>query len=47
MDHLTHPRLISDMIEIHLAGCGGNGSQMLTGLARLHVAIRALGHPRR
>lgn len=45
MDHLIHPRLISDMIEIHLAGCGGNGSQMLTGLARLHVAIRALGHP--
>lgn len=30
-------------IHVHLVGCGGNGSQMLTGLARLHTALRALG----
>jgi PRTRC genetic system ThiF family protein len=32
-------------VVIRLIGVGGNGSQMLTGLARLHVALRALGHP--
>lgn len=31
--------------RIALIGCGGNGSQMLTGLARLNHAITALGHP--
>lgn len=30
---------------IALVGCGGNGSQMLTGLARLNHALTALGHP--
>ena len=32
-------------MHIALVGCGGNGSQMLTGLARLNHAITALGHP--
>ncbi|MGV3720870.1 MAG: PRTRC system ThiF family protein [Actinomycetota bacterium] len=32
-------------VRIHVAGCGGNGSQMLTGLARLDRALRSLGHP--
>jgi PRTRC genetic system ThiF family protein len=32
-------------VRIHVAGCGGNGSQVLTGLARLDRAIRSLGHP--
>lgn len=31
-------------VEVDLVGVGGNGSQMLTGLARLDRAIRALGH---
>jgi PRTRC genetic system ThiF family protein len=30
-------------IHIDLIGVGGTGSQVLTGLARLHLAIRALG----
>lgn len=45
MDHITHPLLLSDPVHIALAGAGGNGSQMLSGLARLNCAIRALGHP--
>lgn len=45
LEHTTHPRLLSDKVGIVLVGAGGNGSQMLTGLARLHTAIRALGHP--
>ena len=44
-DHHTHPRLISDQVHVHLVGAGGSGSLMLTGLARLHTAIVALGHP--
>ncbi|HXC39406.1 MAG TPA: PRTRC system ThiF family protein [Burkholderiales bacterium] len=43
--HSLHPRLLSEPVDIHLVGCGGNGSQMLTGLARLDVALRALNHP--
>lgn len=34
-----------DQINIDLAGCGGTGSQLLTGLARLDHALKALGHP--
>lgn len=30
-------------ITIHLIGCGGTGSQMLTGLARMNAALKALG----
>lgn len=37
--------MLSRRVRIALIGCGGNGSQMLTGLARLHHAITALGHP--
>ena len=44
-EHLTHPNLLSDCVLIGLVGAGGNGSQMLSGLARLDAAIRALGHP--
>lgn len=32
-------------VNIHLVGCGGNGSQTLTGLARIDHALRQLGHP--
>ncbi|OGP24987.1 MAG: hypothetical protein A2X99_02270 [Deltaproteobacteria bacterium GWB2_55_19] len=34
-----------DQVNIDLAGCGGTGSQLLTGLARLDHALKALGHP--
>ena len=44
-DHYTHPRLVSDKVHVHLVGAGGSGSLMLMGLARLHTAIVALGHP--
>ena len=37
--------MLSHQVRIALIGCGGNGSQMLTGLARLNHAITALGHP--
>lgn len=43
--HITPPRMLADRVRVVLIGCGGNGSQMLTGLARLDHAIRALGHP--
>ena len=43
--HITPPGMLSRRARIALIGCGGNGSQMLTGLARLDHAIRALGHP--
>lgn len=37
--------MLSHKVRVALIGCGGNGSQMLTGLARLNHAITALGHP--
>jgi PRTRC genetic system ThiF family protein len=44
MIHHTHPALLAHTANVHLVGCGGNGSQMLSGLARLDRAVRALGH---
>lgn len=44
-DHIAHPGIFSDRAMICLVGAGGSGSQMLSGLARLDAAIRALGHP--
>ena len=32
-------------VKVALVGAGGTGSQLLTGLARLHIALRELGHP--
>lgn len=32
-------------VTVNLIGAGGTGSQVLTGLARLNVTLRALGHP--
>ena len=34
-------------IRILLVGCGGNGAQMLMGLASLDTALRAIGLPER
>lgn len=45
IEHRIAPDLVSRTVNVHLIGCGGNGSQMLTGLARLHHAMTALGHP--
>ena len=44
-DHLTHPEILAQRVHVALAGAGGSGSLMLSGLARLDCAIRALGHP--
>jgi PRTRC genetic system ThiF family protein len=42
----TIPRhLLDRKVEVLLVGAGGNGSRMLTGLAELDRAMRALGHP--
>ena len=43
--HTIHPDLLTTQVNIALVGAGGNGSQMLTGLARLHTAMLALQHP--
>lgn len=45
MPHFTPSNLLQHRVSIALVGCGGNGSQMLTGLARLNHALTALGHP--
>jgi PRTRC genetic system ThiF family protein len=45
MKHLLHPSLLSKPVTIALVGAGGNGSQMLNGLARIHMSLKALGHP--
>jgi PRTRC genetic system ThiF family protein len=45
MHHTLKPGLVDNRVHVRLIGCGGNGSQMLTGLARLDHAMRALGHP--
>lgn len=36
---------VSERVSVALVGCGGNGSQMITGLARMHIALLSLGHP--
>ncbi len=45
MIHRLHPACASrhGKLIVSVIGCGGNGSQMLTGLARLDHALRALG----
>lgn len=45
MIHYTHPRIATRAFDVALIGAGGSGSQMLTKLARLAHAMRALGHP--
>lgn len=45
MNHIIANRLLTGKVKVALVGCGGVGSQVLTGLARLHTAMLALGHP--
>lgn len=44
--HATHEALIRAVhpVSVSLIGCGGTGSQLLTNLARMDAALRALGH---
>lgn len=43
--HRIIDRLLGARLEVCLVGAGGNGSQMLNGLARMELALRAVGHP--
>lgn len=45
MEHVIDSSLIDKRVQIHLIGVGGNGAQMAACLARLDIAIKALGHP--
>lgn len=45
MEHLINPRLLQRRVAVHLVGVGGNGAQLAACLARLDIAMRALGHP--
>ncbi len=45
VEHLIHPKLLERRVAVHLVGVGGNGAQMAACLARLDIAMRALGHP--
>ena len=43
--HITEGKLLGRQVKIALVGCGGVGAHVLSGLARLHTATVALGHP--
>lgn len=43
--HPAHANLLKHPWVIHLIGCGGNGSQVLNRLARLHICMKSSGHP--
>lgn len=45
MQHWIDGRLLGHRVSIHLVGVGGNGAQMAACLARLDIAMKALGHP--
>jgi PRTRC genetic system ThiF family protein len=45
MEHCIAPALLDKRVTVHLVGVGGNGAQMAACLARLDIAMRALGHP--
>jgi PRTRC genetic system ThiF family protein len=45
MEHRIDPALLEKRVMVHLVGVGGNGAQMAACLARLDIAMRALGHP--
>lgn len=41
----TPSELMQRRITVLLLGCGGTGSEVLSGLAKLHYVMRATGHP--
>lgn len=45
MEHRINPSLLRGRVRVDLVGAGGNGAQMAHCLARLDIALRALGHP--
>ena len=42
---LNRGLLTAERWGVVVVGAGGNGCEMINGLARMHVAMRALGHP--
>ncbi|MES2264287.1 MAG: PRTRC system ThiF family protein [Pseudomonadota bacterium] len=45
LEHLIDRQLLDRQVKVHLVGVGGNGAQMAGCLARLDIAMKALGHP--
>lgn len=45
MEHVIDASLLNKRLQVHLIGVGGNGAQMAACLARLDIAMKALGHP--
>lgn len=45
MGFMIYPRLTNRPVRVCVIGAGGTGSQVLTGLAQLNMAMLALGHP--
>jgi PRTRC genetic system ThiF family protein len=47
LKHYVHPSIVSDPepVGVALIGAGGTGSQLLSGLARMNQALKALGSP--
>ncbi|MGD0237646.1 MAG: PRTRC system ThiF family protein [Syntrophorhabdales bacterium] len=47
LKHYVHPSLVvgREPVQVTLIGAGGTGSQLLSGLARMHQALKALGSP--
>ena len=43
--HRLSGKLLRKRVNVDLVGVGGTGSQVLTALARLHLAMLAVGHP--
>lgn len=41
-DYIINP---AHPVTVNVIGCGGTGSQVLNSLARMHSALKALGHP--
>jgi len=45
MIHNIEPKLLTRAVKVILVGAGGTGSHVLRGLASMHHAMVALGHP--
>jgi PRTRC genetic system ThiF family protein len=45
MEHVIDTQLLNQRVQVHLIGVGGNGAQIAACLARLDIAMQALGHP--
>ena len=45
MKHIVKNHMHTHPVNIDLIGVGGGGSLVLSGLVRLHLAMKSLGHP--